>query len=71
MESPDGWKFTRRLCGKDHEVPEEVAPYWTEEQGALKRVLAGEVALGCSENSGRTAQYTFTDFSPYRVEVRQ
>jgi hypothetical protein len=65
MEYSDGWSFVCKLCGKKHEVPEEIAPYW-KDAGTLTRVPSGEVALGCSENPG-TAQYSFSDFTAFKV----
>ena len=65
MEYPDGWSFVCKLCGNKHEVPEEIAPYW-KDAGTLTRVPSGEVALGCSENPG-TAQYSFSDFTAFKV----
>jgi hypothetical protein len=65
MEYPDGWSFVCKLCGKKHEVPEEIAPYW-KDAGTLTRIPSGEVALGCSENPG-TAQYSFSDFTAFKV----
>ena len=65
METPDGWKFVCKICGKDHEVPEQFAPYW--DHGALKRLIAGEVEVPCAEAVDQTRLYTFTDFTPYRV----
>lgn len=70
METTDGWKFVCKLCGEDHEVPEEIAPYRMED-GTLHRVLPGEVALGCPNSLDKIAQYTFTDFTAYRVTVSE
>ena len=64
MEKIDGWSFVCKLCGNDHEVPEEIAPYW-KDAGTFK-IPHGEITLGCSENPG-TAQYSFTDFTAFRV----
>ena len=63
-EKADGYLFICKLCGQDHEVPEEYAPYWSGQM--LHKILHGEVALGCAEKQG-TAQYSFSDFKPYRV----
>ena len=60
----DGYLFICKLCGKDHEVPEEVAPYWQGNQ--LRNILLGEVALGCPDQTG-TAQYSYGDFTAYKV----
>lgn len=32
METPDGWSFVCKLCGKEHEAPEQIAPYWRDAQ---------------------------------------
>lgn len=64
VSKADGYQFSCKLCGKSHEVPEEVAPYW---QGNQKRhILLGEVPLSCAEKPG-TAQYSEADFTPYKV----
>jgi hypothetical protein len=65
METPDGWSFVCKLCGKDHEVPEEIAPYWRDTQ-TLSGIPVGDVTLPCSEKPG-TAQYSFSDFTPFRI----
>jgi hypothetical protein len=65
MECPDGWSFVCKRCGKKHEVPEEITPYW-KDAGTLTRIPFGKVPLGCSEKPG-TAQYTFSDFTSFRV----
>jgi hypothetical protein len=62
--NPDGYLFVCKLCGKDHEVPEHLAPYW--EGRTLHRILTRDVALGCAEKPG-TAQYSFSDFKAYRL----
>lgn len=69
MENSDGWMLTCKLCGENHEVPEEHAPYWTAERGALKHIIVGDVFIGCPSHPGKTAQYAFTDFTEYRVAV--
>jgi hypothetical protein len=66
MECPEGWSFVCKLCGKKHEVPEEIAPYW-KDIGTLTQIPSGKVTLGCSENPG-TAQYSFSDFTAYKVD---
>jgi hypothetical protein len=63
MEKPDGWSFVCKLCGKDHEVPEEQAPYFT---GTGLGGIRQDMRLGCSENPG-TAQYSFSDFKPFKI----
>lgn len=63
-QRPDGWLFVCKLCGKEHEVPEAIAPYWNGH--ALARIPVGDMTLGCSEKP-QTAQYTFADFKPYKV----
>lgn len=65
MEQPDGWSFVCKLCGKDHEVPEEMAPYWRDAQ-TLAGILTQDVTLGCSECPG-TAQYSFSEFRPFKI----
>jgi hypothetical protein len=65
MEKPDGWSFICKLCGKEHEVPEQIASYWRNDQ-TLARIPIGDVTLGCSENPG-TAQYSFSDFTPFKI----
>lgn len=65
MEQPDGWSFVCKLCGKEHEVPEEIAPYWKGDQ-TLVGIPVGDVALGCSEYLG-TAQYSFSDFKHFKI----
>ncbi len=69
MENPDGWMLACKLCGKNHEVPEGLAPYWTE-GGAFKNVMPGEVKIGCPDNPEQTADYTFTDFVAYRLSTK-
>jgi len=64
MEQSDGWLFVCKLCGKDHEVPEPIAPYWSGQ--ALAGIPIGDVTLGCSEKPG-TAQYSVSDFKPYKI----
>jgi hypothetical protein len=64
MENADGYLFVCKLCGHDHEVPEEYAQYWSGQ--TLCRILPDDVALGCAEKPG-TAQYTFSDFKAYRL----
>jgi hypothetical protein len=64
METPDGWKFVCKLCGKDHEVPEQFAPYW--DHGMFKTIF-GEVEIPCAEAVGQAMPYTSTDFQAYRV----
>jgi hypothetical protein len=63
--NPDGHLFVCKLCGNEHVVPEEKAPYWN---GRMYRFLVGDIELGCAEKPG-TALYTSGDFRPYRVEV--
>jgi hypothetical protein len=43
MEKPDGWSFVCKLCGKDHEVPEEILPYWmdSETSTGIRRAARG------------------------------
>lgn len=65
MEKPDGWSFVCKLCGEEHEVPEEIAPHWRDDQ-TLAGIPIGDVTLGCSENL-ETAQYSFPDFKPFKV----
>ena len=61
---PDGYLFVCKLCGKNHEVPEQYAPYWSGQ--TLHNIRTGDVELRCAEKPG-TAQYSFTDFTPYRL----
>ncbi|HEY1183284.1 MAG TPA: hypothetical protein VGE89_03800 [Bryobacteraceae bacterium] len=60
---PDGYLFVCKLCGNNHEVPEQLAPYWGGQ--TLHNILIGAVALGCAEKSG-TVEYSFPDFKAYR-----
>jgi hypothetical protein len=60
----DGYLFTCKLCGDDHEVPEKYAPYWS--GGTLHNILMESVRLGCAERPG-VAEYSFSDFKPYRL----
>jgi hypothetical protein len=60
---PDGHLFVCKLCGHDHEVPEEKAPYW---DGLTYHLLVGDIELGCAEKAG-TALYTSADFKAYRL----
>jgi hypothetical protein len=62
--SPDGYLLNCKMCGNDHEVPEEKAPYWDRQM--LRNILVGYTELGCPEKPG-TARYSFTDFKPYRL----
>jgi hypothetical protein len=61
--NPDGHLFVCKLCGNDHEVPEEKAPYWN---GQMYHLLVGDIELGCAEKPG-TALYTSADFKAYRL----
>jgi hypothetical protein len=61
--NPDGHLFVCKLCGNDHEVPEEKVPYW---DGGTYHLLVGDIELGCAEKPG-TALYSTSDFKPYRV----
>jgi hypothetical protein len=65
VENIDGWMFTCKLCGKPHEVPEEIAPYWRDAR-TLAGIQVGDMTLGCSEVP-ETAQYSMSDFTPFRV----
>jgi hypothetical protein len=60
----DGYLFRCKLCGEDHEVPENVAPYRTATH-MFFNVHIGAVELGCSTKPG-IERYSFTDFAPYR-----
>jgi hypothetical protein len=59
----DGHMFACKLCGNNHEVPEEKVPYWT---GGTYHLVVGDIELGCAEKPG-TALYTSGDFKPYRL----
>jgi hypothetical protein len=67
MESSDGFMFVCKLCGENHEVPEEIAPYWSNGRTTLNRVWSEEMALGCPDYPDQTAQYSFTDLHEFRV----
>jgi hypothetical protein len=45
METPDGWSFVCKLCGKEHEVQEEIAPYWRDAQ-TFAGISTGYMTLG-------------------------
>ena len=68
MKNPDGWMLTCKLCGKNHEVPERLAPYC--EGAVLKNVRDDKVKLGCPDNPDQTADYTFTDFVAYSLSAK-
>jgi hypothetical protein len=61
----DGWYFVCKICGKDHEVPEELAPYWKDSQTFSG--IRQDVTLGCSESSEQTSQYSSAEFKPFRL----
>jgi hypothetical protein len=61
----DGYLFRCRLCGEDHEVPENVAPYSTSTH-MFFNVHIGSIELGCSTKPG-TERYSFADFAPCKV----
>ena len=63
--SADGWMFICKLCGKSHEVPEQIAPYWKDAQ-TFAGIPVGDMTLGSSETSGM-AQYSFSDFKSFRI----
>jgi hypothetical protein len=63
-QNADGHFFVCKLCGKRHEVPEQIAPHWNGQ--TLCNILPGEVALGCAEKPG-TAQYSFLNFRAYQL----
>jgi hypothetical protein len=65
MELNDGYLFHCKLCGEDHQVPENVPPYRTATH-MLFNVHIGAVELGCSAKPG-TERYSFTDFAPYKI----
>jgi hypothetical protein len=60
---PDGHLFVCKLCGKDHEVPEEKVPYW---DGRTYHLLVGGIELGWAEKPG-TALYSASDLKAYRL----
>jgi hypothetical protein len=60
-----GYLFRCKLCGEDHEVPENVPPYSTVTHMFFNVHIAA-VELGCSTKPG-TERYSFTDFAPYRI----
>ena len=66
VSNADGYLFACKLCGKDHEVPEGIAPYWRGNQ--LCNILRGQVAIGCPEKPGE-AQYEFSDFTAYKLKA--
>jgi len=59
----DGYSFVCKLCGNDHEVPEEKVPYWS---GGAYHLLVGQIELACAEKPG-TALYSTSNFQPYRI----
>ena len=64
MEQPDGYLFVCRLCGDNHEVPKQYAPYWSAR--VLCNIRVGEIELGCAGKPG-VARYSFANFKPYRM----
>ena len=60
-----GYLFRCKLCGEDHEVPQNVPPYRTATH-MFFNVHMGAVELGCSTKPG-TQRYSFTDFATYKV----
>jgi hypothetical protein len=65
MELSDGYRFRCKLCGEDHEVPENVPPYRTATH-MFFNVHIGAVELGCSTKPG-TQRYSFADFAPHNM----
>jgi hypothetical protein len=65
IELNDGYLFRCKLCGEDHEVPENVPPYSTATH-MFFNVHMGAVELGCSTKPG-AERYSLTDFAPYRI----
>lgn len=63
VTNQDGYLFVCKLCGNNHEVPEQLAPY--RDGQTLHNILIGTVALGCAEKPG-TVEYSFSDFKAYR-----
>lgn len=66
MENIDGYLFICKLCGKEHEVPEQIAPYWRGPQ-TLGNIPIGELTLGCAEKPEQTEQYAVSDLTPFKV----
>lgn len=64
-DNVDGWYFVCKICGKDHEVPEELAPYRKDSQTFSG--IRQDMTLGCAEGAEQTSQYSSTDFKPFRV----
>jgi hypothetical protein len=64
-EQVDGYLFVCKLCGKDHEVPEEIAPRWRDPQTFVAPI--GDLSLGCPESLEKTALYLSSEFTPYKL----
>jgi hypothetical protein len=55
------WYYRCKVCGKEHQIQAEKAPYWLGSQ-TLAGIPATETTLECPDNPGHTAQYSFTDY---------